>query len=747
LELAANETALKAKIDIAAPAADALMDAADKALNKARSNSTNSSAKVTEAENHVRDVQILVKAKQMQAANFSCDKDGCEFLRKKMEDEVHNLQIALVFASEKVAAVKRSASSIKKHDLKLANALKAEALEAQEVVDLLDSQMAAQQAKLLALEPEVVAAAMQEKAAKEKAAVVAQKASAEANTKFGVAKEELQVVFTEQQQSAVLKSECEAEAVLLASDHRNTEALIDELDSTNAQLHDVEHQIQTKKAIVSHKETPAETKDVLMASVSKLQVQAKELQAQALNASHDAKTAAMASVTRHVKALKESDDLVVKAFHVAMKMVCHKYMEAFIGAHHARVALADAKSATIGLEAMVEAAKISGLESEKVEVRSLVRQKEESDAQATHDGNVTLFQNISFTDSKTALNLMRSFSTSSKVKASVKADEAKECDERVNEQKAKCANIRREASTAKATNDTHTLKVELIHLEECLAHHQALMKECSTIRSQQADAERNVQKLAVAKEQLRIARMFMKDYKPVNMSTVKNMSAVLAAERDVKAKFAANASKHSEMYQDEMGKAMATPGMGRNASQMRDHFEALVKATARANAGLAQSQSRVDKSEKKKHAMEVNAAPSSQKKLSDVLALLKSDGAFNCTSVTEGTGAIVAHITPSGANVAGMRWRAVAIDADKAGIKSPWHSTGEEVCNMPPALYRIEFKQVAKPVWNLPRLSADLEMPVEADGFSVVTREFFQSEMEISVASNPEQQGSFLEMM
>merc|ERR1711934_61198 len=180
--------------------------------------------------------------------------------------------------------------------------------------------------------------------------------------------------------------------------------------------------------------------------------------------------------------------------------------------------------------------------------------------------------------------------------------------------------------------------------------------------------------------------------------------------------------------------------MGRNATQMREHFEALVRATARAKASLTQTQSRLDKSEKKKHAMEVAATPdSSQKKLSDVLALLKSDGAFNCTSVVEGTGAIVAHITPAGANIAGMRWRAVAIDADKAGIKSPWHSTGEEVCNMPPALYRIEFKQLAKPVWNLPRLSADIEMPIEADGFSVVAREFFQSEMEISVASNPEQ--------
>jgi hypothetical protein len=74
-----------------------------------------------------------------------------------------------------------------------------------------------------------------------------------------------------------------------------------------------------------------------------------------------------------------------------------------------------------------------------------------------------------------------------------------------------------------------------------------------------------------------------------------------------------------------------------------------------------------------------------------------------------------------------MKWRAVALDKDKAGVKTPWHSTSEEVCNLQPALYRIEFKQVAKPVWNLPRLSADLEMPVEADGFSVVTREFFQS--------------------
>merc|ERR1719460_140281 len=101
----------------------------------------------------------------------------------------------------------------------------------------------------------------------------------------------------------------------------------------------------------------------------------------------------------------------------------------------------------------------------------------------------------------------------------------------------------------------------------------------------------------------------MNDYKPVNMSMTKNMSAIIAAERDMKAKAAANASKAAEMFQDEMAKAMATPGMGRNSTQMREHFEALVRATARAKASLTQTQSRLDKSEKKKHAMEVAATP------------------------------------------------------------------------------------------------------------------------------------------
>merc|ERR1711871_417284 len=151
---------------------------------------------------------------------------------------------------------------------------------------------------------------------------------------------------------------------------------------------------------------------------------------------------------------------------------------------------------------------------------------------------------------------------------------------------------------------------------------------------------------------------------------------------------------------------------------------------------------------KLKHAAEVFATPqTADKKLYDVVSSLKADGRHNCTEMMPGTGAVVAHITPAGARAAGIMWRAVGIDKAGAGIETRWHESAEEVCNLEPAMYRIEFKQTGLPVYKQPRLSSDVEIPVEANAFSVVSREFYQNDMSISVAANPEQEGSFLEVM
>merc|ERR1712167_87341 len=134
------------------------------------------------------------------------------------------------------------------------------------------------------------------------------------------------------------------------------------------------------------------------------------------------------------------------------------------------------------------------------------------------------------------------------------------------------------------------------------------------------------------------------------------------------------------------------------------------------------------------------------KKLADVVSSLKADGRHNCSEMVPGMGAIVAHISPAEARAAGIMWRAVGIDKAGEGIETRWHGSSEEVCNLEPAMYRVEFKQVGRPVFKQPRLSGEVEIPIEANGFSVVSREFFQNDMVISVAANPEQESSFLQL-
>jgi hypothetical protein len=401
------------------------------------------------------------------------------------------------------------------------------------------------------------------------------------------------------------------------------------------------------------------------------------------------------------------------------------------------------------METKVNDAEVASREKERALFESLKQASESAKSEHSDASNATTMAEMQVNFTKSLLAKAKQESQSSKVKATTLAEKIQSLEEDQQASQDKKAALKREAALAKMENNTALLKSKKEEIKRIDADLKALDAKIAANKEDKAAAEQKTKELDEAQRRLKLASVFLKSFKPLlgNISKVANKSAILFNESQVADQKARNASDAAEMFQDKLGKALSTPGAGINATEMRSRLEQLLSAAKDMNMSASKVRNQFDKAKKLLNAAKVFAVPvSADKKLADVVSSLKADGHHNCTETIPGTGSIVAHIMPLEAKAAGIFWRAVGIDKAGEGIVTRWRESAEEVCNLEPALYRVEFKQTGRPVWKQPRLSADVEIPVEANAFSVVSREFYQNDMAISVAANPEQEGSFLDV-